>query len=211
MHEYYMFNKPAGCVTARRDERHKTVMDYFPNEKRDVLFPVGRLDRDTEGFLIVTDDGELCFNILSPAHHISKTYFFIATGELTDAETEKIEGGVQIYKNSDFVTAPAKIRVAERLTFRDIARYLPNGERPMSERRAAQPAVSGYITVTEGKKHQVRRMIRHVGCKVVFLKRVKIGELYLDESLSPGEYRSLTEKEIALLKGRYDASCATPC
>ncbi len=200
MPEYYMFNKPTGCITARRDERHKTVMDYFPEEKRDVLFPVGRLDRDTEGFLVVTDDGELCFNILRPEHRIPKTYFFIATGELSEEEKARIESGVRIYKNSDFVTAPARITVTERLTFRDIACFLPNGERPMSERRAAQPAVSGYVTVTEGKKHQVRRMIRHVGCKVISLKRVKIGELMLDKDLGPGEYRPLKREEIDLLK-----------
>ena len=79
---YYMFNKPRGCITACRDERHKTVMDYFPREEREGLFPVGRLDKDTEGFLIITDDGQLSFRVTSPEHEIEKTYVFYARGEL---------------------------------------------------------------------------------------------------------------------------------
>ena len=82
--EYYLLNKPSGCITARRDPRHKTVMDLFPEEKRDLLFPVGRLDRDTEGLLLVTDDGVLCARLLSPENGIEKTYFFYALGTLTE-------------------------------------------------------------------------------------------------------------------------------
>ncbi len=200
MPEYYMFNKPQGCVTARRDPRHKTVMDYFSEEKRDVLFPVGRLDRDTEGFLLVTDDGELCYRLLRPEHHVPKTYYFKATGELSDEEIKLLERGVRIYKNSELVTAPAKIVRLRALTYLDIACHLPERDRRMSERRAAQPAVEGLVSVTEGKKHQVRRMLRHVGCKVVYLKRIKMGEIPLDETLAPGEYRPLTEEELDVLK-----------
>lgn len=200
MPEYYMFNKPCGCVTARRDPRHKTVMDYFPEEKRDVLFPVGRLDRDTEGFLLVTDDGELCYRLLRPEHHVPKTYYFKATGELSDGEIKLLEGGVKIYKNSELVTAPARIVRLRELTYLDIACHLPEKDRRMSERCAAQPAVEGLVTVTEGKKHQVRRMLRHVGCKVVYLKRIKMGEISLDEALASGEYRPLTDVELGILK-----------
>ncbi|MBR2466106.1 MAG: pseudouridine synthase [Clostridia bacterium] len=200
MAEYYMFNKPVGCITARRDERHKTVMDYFPEEKRDVLFPVGRLDGDTEGFLLVTDDGELCYKLLRPEHHIPKTYFFIATGALGDEKIALLEGGVKIYKNSDLITSPAKIEDVRALTYKDIAEHLPEKERRMSERRASLPAVSAFITITEGKKHQVRRMLRHVGCKIVYLKRVKMGELSLDAGLPLGKYRSLTAEELEILR-----------
>ena len=98
MSEYYMFHKPRGCVTARRDERHKTVMDYFPPEKRDVLFPVGRLDKDTEGLLLVTDDGVLCYHLLMPENEVSKTYFFWAQGLLTEEKCREVEGGVKIYQ-----------------------------------------------------------------------------------------------------------------
>lgn len=200
MFEYYMFNKPCGCITARRDERHKTVMDYFPEEKRDVLFPVGRLDGDTEGFLLITDDGELCYKLLRPEHHIPKTYYFIATGSLSDDEVKLLEGGVKIYKNSDLVTSLAKIEHVRSLTYGDIAEYLPERDRRMSERRASLPATSGFVTITEGKKHQVRRMLRHVGCKIVYLKRVKMGDLCLDPELPLGEYRPLTEAELEILK-----------
>lgn len=200
MAEYYMFNKPVGCITARRDERHTTVMDYFPEEKRDTLFPVGRLDKDTEGFLLVTDDGELCFKLLRPEHHIPKTYFFVATGRLSEEEIALLERGVKIYKNKDLVTSPAKIDDVRALTLSDISEYLPEKERRMSERRLAQPACSGTVTITEGKKHQVRRMLRHVGCKIVHLKRVKMGEIPLDPHLTLGKYRALTEEEIKALK-----------
>ncbi len=200
MAEYYMFNKPRGCITARRDERHKTVMDYFPEEKRDVLFPVGRLDGDTEGFLLVTDDGELCYKLLRPEHHIPKTYFFIALGALTDEKIALLEGGIKIYKNSELITSPAKIEDVRTLTYKDITEHLPEKERRMSERRASLPAVSAFVTITEGKKHQVRRMLRHVGCKIVYLKRVKMAELSLDAALPLGEYRALTDAELEILR-----------
>ena len=200
MPEYYMFNKPKGCITARSDPRHKTVMDYFPEEKRDTLFPVGRLDRDTVGFLLVTDDGELCYRLLRPEHHIPKSYYFVATGELTEEKIAKLEGGVKIYKNSDFVTSPAKITEVSALTYADIKEYLPEKDERFIQRRAAMPAASGTVTITEGKKHQVRRMLGHVGCKIIYLKRVKIGDLVLDDALKPGEYRPLTKTEIDILK-----------
>lgn len=199
MAEYYMFNKPRGCITARRDERHKTVMDFFPEEKRDVLFPVGRLDGDTEGFLLVTDDGELCYRLLRPEHHIPKTYYFKATGMLDAEKISLLEGGVRIYKNSEFYTSPAKLYGISHMTYADIKEYLEDAHK-MSERRNLQSAVEGFITITEGKKHQVRRMLRHVGCKVVYLKRTKMGDLSLDSTLPLGSYRPLTDDEIAVLK-----------
>ena len=195
-----MFNKPLGCITARRDERHATVMDYFPEEERSILFPVGRLDKETEGFLLVTDDGDLCFRLLRPEHHIPKSYFFVATGSLSNDEIRLLEDGVKIYKNRDLITSPAKIEDVRALTFADICEYLPEKERRMPERRAAMPACSGIITVTEGKKHQVRRMLRHVGCKIVHLKRIKMGKIPLDPSLPAGKYRPLTDEELEILK-----------
>ena len=200
MSEYYMFHKPRGCVTARRDERHKTVMDYFPLEKRDVLFPVGRLDKDTEGLLLVTDDGALCYRLLMPENEVSKTYFFWAQGLLTEEKCREVEGGVKIYKNRDDTTAPAKITVTGVSTMRAIKDLLCEDDSKVSNRRGDLPVTSGYITITEGKKHQVKRMIRYAGCRVVYLKRMSMGALSLDETLPAGEYRPLTEEELALLQ-----------
>ncbi len=200
MSEYYMFHKPRGCVTARRDERHKTVMDYFPPDKRETLFPVGRLDKDTEGLLLVTDDGALCYRLLMPESEVEKTYFFWAQGILTEEKCTELERGVKIYKNRDDITAPAKITVTGVSTLRDIKDLLSEDDNKVSNRRGDLPVTSGYITITEGKKHQVKRMIRYAGCRVVYLKRMSMGALALDESLAPGEYRPLTEEELALLE-----------
>ena len=202
MSEYYMLHKPRGCVTARRDDRHKTVMDYFPEEKRDILFPVGRLDRDTEGLLLVTDDGALCYDLLMPEKHVTKTYFFWAQGILSEEKIREIEGGVNIYRNCEEPTAPAEITITGQSTMRAIKDLLCEDDSKVSNRRGDLPVTSGIIRITEGKKHQVKRMIRYGGCRVVYLKRLAMGSLALDESLAPGEYRPLTEDEVTALKNR---------
>ena len=194
-----MFHKPGGCITARRDARHKTVMDYFPESARDVLFPIGRLDKDTEGLLLVTDDGVFNYNLLTPEREVPKTYFFQVLGTLTEEEIRNIEQGVKIYKNRDFETSPAKITVEGISTLGEIKEYLSAEDLKLSQRKPTLPVTSGHITITEGKKHQVKRMLRSVGCRVVYLKRMKIGPLSLDEHLQKGEYRSLSCEEIALL------------
>jgi len=194
-----MFHKPGGCITARRDARHKTVMDYFPKETRDVLFPVGRLDKDTEGLLLITDDGVFNYNLLTPERKVPKTYFFRVLGTLTDEEIGNIERGVKIYKNRDFETSPAKIMLEGISTLGEIREYLSAEDLKLSQRKPNLPVTSGYITITEGKKHQVKRMLRSVGCRVVYLKRTKIGSLSLDENLPKGEYRPLSSEEISLL------------
>ena len=196
MSEYYMFNKPRGCITARRDPRNATVMDYFPEEKRDILFPVGRLDKDTEGFILITDDGRLCFDLMNPDNLVPKTYFFWAQGVLTDEKILEVESGVNIYKNNSFHTSPAKITVDKAGKLREIKNFLIGDDIKLSNRRGDIPVVSGYITITEGKKHQVKRMLRYAGCRVVYLKRVSIGDVHLDDSLGSGEYRKMTEDEI---------------
>ncbi len=200
MAEYYMFHKPRGCVTARSDDRHKTVMDYFPEEKRSTLFPVGRLDRDTEGLLIITDDGALTFKLLSPKSHIPKTYFFYAQGIPDPERLEEIKNGVKIYKNRDDITAPANVEITGYSTMREIKSFLSDTEESLANKRGELAVVSGIITITEGKKHQVKRMIRYTGAKVVYLKRLSMGKLKLDENLSLGEYRPLTDKEISILR-----------
>ena len=197
---YYMFNKPTGCVTARRDERHKTVMDYFPECDRDVLFPVGRLDRDTVGFLLVTDDGQLCTRLMRPERHIEKTYFFVAKGEITDENVTRLEGGIDISVRKMAKTQPATLEIIERTTLGEVACYLNDDNRKIALSRPDLPAFIGKLTITEGKKHQVKRMIRHFGAKVVYLRRISLGGVPLDESLPEGSYRELTPDELALLK-----------
>ncbi len=199
MPEYYMFNKPRGYITARRDMRKATVMDFFPDECRDELFPVGRLDRDTEGFLLVTNDGELCFSLMSPDMKVPKTYFFWALGSLDSEKAGVMEGGVEIYENSP-KTAPAKVEILTTSTLGEIKELLSEADKKITNKRASLSVVSGYITITEGKKHQVKRMLGYVGCRVVYLKRVKIGGVMLDGALSPGEYRPLTDNELEEIK-----------
>lgn len=202
MSEYYMFHKPRGCITARRDERHATVMDYFPEESRDVLFPVGRLDKDTEGFLLITDDGELCFELMSPKNEVPKTYFFWALGVLAEEKIREIESGVSIYKGRDFETAPAKIELLKTAKLHEIKELLSEEDAKMSRRRGEMTVTAAYITITEGKKHQVKRMIRYAGCRVLYLKRVQIGGLALDAVLPRGAYRALNSEEVNLIRNR---------
>lgn len=196
MPRYYMFHKPKGAVTARRDARHKTVMDYFPEEDRDILFPVGRLDKDTEGFLIVTDDGAFTYKLLSPESGISKTYFFYALGVPDEEKLAELSRGVSIYKNRTDKTAPAEIEITEHTTLKEISDFIDYDARTLLTRRGELPCVGGFVTITEGKKHQVKRMVRYTGAKVVYLKRVSIGTLPLDPTLPLGEYREMTNEEI---------------
>ena len=195
-----MFNKPKGCVSARRDARHRTVMDYFPEEMRDSFFPVGRLDKDTEGLLVITDDGKLAHDILSPENHIEKTYFFWAMGIPDEKKLEEARRGIRIYKNRDTTTAPAVIILKDRSTMREIRAYLSDSDESLATRRGDFSAVSGIVRITEGKNHQVKRTVRYAEARVVYLRRVAMGELNLDEDLAPGEYRELTDEEISLLK-----------
>lgn len=197
---YYMFNKPRGCITACRDERQKTVMDYFPEGEREGLFPVGRLDKDTEGFLIITDDGKFSFHISEPKEHTEKTYFFYARGELTEEKLKALESGVSIYPEKERLTAPARAEKLHTKPLREIAHLVDEDEiRLKNTRRGDIPVTAGKITITEGKKHQVKRMIKAVGMHIVYLERVAIGAVALDESLKRGEYRPLTASELEAL------------
>ena len=195
-----MMNKERGYLTARVDARSKTVMDSFPPEDKKALFPIGRLDKDTEGLLLITDDGTLFQRLTSPDSKIAKTYYFVAIGEISDEEAAKIESGVKIYANRDFVTSPARVRIESRKTLSDFMEFLSEEDTRLAKRKTTLPAISGTVEITEGKKHQVRRMIGHAGCRVVYLKRIKIGNLPLDESIPLGSFRPLTEDEVMLLK-----------
>lgn len=196
---YYMFNKPKGCITARIDDKHKTVMDYFPEEMKNILHPVGRLDKDTEGFLIITNDGMFNQKLMHPEFHVPKTYYFYALGTLDEEKIIRLHEGVELtgeeklFKAEEVVVdGEGNIKEIEELIkntkFEKAARNPRNGE-----------IVYGQITITEGKKHQVKRMLKSVGCYVVYLKRTKIGSVILDSNLKTGEYRELNSEEIISL------------
>ena len=194
MSRYYMFNKPRGCITARRDDRHSTVMDYFPAEDRFSLHPLGRLDMDTEGLMVVTDDGKLDMKVMNPEGHIAKKYYFWAIGEMDDEKIRRLENGVDI--GYGCLTQPARAEWVSAAKMCDICHMLGDRYRERLMRNPTVPVFDGYLTITEGKKHQVKRMLKAVGCCVVYLKRVSIGNLILDDTLSSGEYRALTDSEL---------------
>ena len=196
--EYYMLYKPAGVVTAVTDRKEKTVMDLLPGVRRSDLSPVGRLDRDTEGLLLITNDGALAHRLLSPKHHVEKVYYVEIEGEVTEEDCLAFREGLDI--GDETLTLPAKLEI------------LPDGDEAAvksaqaddaedCESRSAEPKSRVKVTVTEGRFHQIKRMAKAVGREVLYLKRISMGSLRLDDRLSPGEYRPLTEEEIAVLKG----------
>lgn len=172
---YYMLNKPAGVITASRDARHATVLDLFPEEMRRGLFAVGRLDKDTEGLLIVTDDGALSHALMSPSRHVEKVYEATVEGELLP---------------------DAEVRFEKGLTLKDGTVCLP----ARLERLPGDGAQRVRVILREGKYHQVKRMIAAVGGVVVQLRRVQLGGLELDPALEEGAFRALTDQELTMLQ-----------
>lgn len=178
-YEYFMLNKPQGVISATNDKSDKTVIDLIKDAKRKDLFPVGRLDKDTEGLLLITNDGELSHNLLSPKKHVDKTYFAKVKGHITDEEVLKFKNGLVV--DETFTAKPARLHVLE---FND-----------------ADNTTDIQITIHEGKFHQIKRMFEAVGSEVLYLKRLSMGTLLLDKNLMPGEYRKLSQEEINALKG----------
>ena len=168
---YYMLNKPQGVGSATKDNIDTTVMDLLKGVNTRDMFPVGRLDKDTEGLLIITNDGELSHRLLSPRSHVDKCYLVQLMHSITADDIKSLSKGVDI--GDDTLTLPAKVEAiaADRI----------------------------YLTITEGRYHQVKRMLEAVGNKVVFLKRVSFGPLELDSDLAPGQYRELDDSEIIML------------
>jgi 16S rRNA pseudouridine516 synthase len=196
---YYMFHKPSGCITARKDIAEKTVIDYFQELNNDGLFPVGRLDKDTEGLLFVTNDGEFNHELMYPDKHVDKTYFFWAFGELTKDKIDKLEKGVYL-EGKEVLTKKSKVEVIRQGLFRDLMQEIEGTQyEKVKKNRDILPVVSGYLTISEGRKHQVKRMLKAVGCYVIYLKRIAIGEVILDADLEKGNYRTLTSKELKSL------------
>ncbi|MDR4889294.1 pseudouridine synthase [Fredinandcohnia sp. QZ13] len=173
---YLMLNKPQGVISATEDHLHDTVLDLL--EMEDAVykpFPVGRLDKDTEGLLLLTNDGQLAHQLLSPKKHVPKTYVAIIEGEVTVEDVEAFRNGVIL--DDGYETMPAVLTI------------ISSGLRSEIE-----------VVIEEGKFHQVKRMFEAVGKRVVYLKRMKMGPLPLDETLELGEYRELTDEEVTLLK-----------
>ena len=172
---YYMLHKPAGVISASEDPRETTVVDLITEQKRKDLFPVGRLDRDTEGLLIITNDGEMSHRLLSPRHHVDKIYYARVTGEVTPDDIQAFESGIVLPDGLECL--PAVLRVLGQSEYCDTE-----------------------VTIREGKFHQIKRMFLALGHEVVYLKRLSMGPLALDPDLAPGEYRRLTSEEVSLLK-----------
>lgn len=172
---YLMLNKPAGVISATRDRLHSTVLGLLPAQFQHLdLFPVGRLDKDTEGLLLLTDDGQLAHRLLSPRKHVPKTYLARVQGAVDTADIDRFARGIDL---EDFTTMPAQLKVLE-----------------------SGPESLTQVTIYEGKFHQVKRMFKAVGKEVLFLQRIAMGALSLDPNLKPGAIRELTADELAELR-----------
>ena len=177
-YSYYMMNKPVGVLSSTEDRKQKTVLDLFSECHRKDLFPVGRLDKDAEGLLLIMNDGKLAHTLLSPKNHIEKKYYVEIPASLKDEDLEPLRHGIQY--DTDLVAEPAQVQLL-----------------------SANPDKSAVeIIITEGKFHQIKKMFLALSENYVVtkLKRISMGALRLDESLSPGEYRKLSPGEIETLK-----------
>lgn len=172
---YYLLHKPAGCVSATEDSRDQTVMEYVPRGRKG-LFPVGRLDKDTEGLLLITDNGAMAHELLSPKKHVDKTYYAIVEGRVTEENVKRIAEGVDIGEKKP--TLPAKLEVM----------------------KAEEKQSEIHLTICEGKFHQVKRMMEALGKKVTYLRRISMGPLVLPQDLKPGECRELSAEEVEKLE-----------
>ena len=177
---YLMLHKPQGVVSATKDNHDKTVIDLIHEDFKDKLFPVGRLDKDTEGLLLLTDDGMLAHELLSPKKHVDKVYFAKVAGRFTEEEIKRFREGLDIGNGEKAKEAFLEILKAE------------------------EDQSEVFITITEGKFHQVKRMVKAVGSEVLYLKRLSMGSLRLDENLEIGTYRRLSEEELHKLKEHTD-------
>ena len=171
---YYLLHKPAGVVSATQDKRDRTVLDLLAGEGRSDLFPVGRLDKDAEGLLLITNDGPLAHALLSPGRHVDKEYECHLAHTFDAHQRELLEQGVDIGEKKK--CRPAVVRI-------------------LAEKKIS-------LTITEGRFHQVKRMLHTVGNEVVYLKRIRMDRLQLEDSLEKGAYRRLTDEEVESLRGR---------
>ncbi|MDQ0058418.1 pseudouridine synthase [Paenibacillus harenae] len=178
---YLMLNKPPGVISATEDGRERTVIDLLAPEDR-ILdpFPVGRLDKDTVGLLLLTNDGQLAHELLSPRKHVDKTYLAQVLGDVGEKDREQFTAGVTL--DDGYVTMPSELRIVSK------------------DKRGDDIVSTISLTIKEGKFHQVKRMFESVGKKVIFLKRISMGPLQLDDNLPEGSYRELRDDEVELLR-----------
>ena len=177
--EYYILNKPAGYVSATKDNTAPTVLSLVDSKRKD-LFPVGRLDKDTEGLLLITNDGALSHRLLSPKRHVDKTYYAIVEGIVTTQDILAFEKGLEIGDDDLDIAMPAKLSILETQEQENYSRV--------------------HVTIQEGKFHQVKRMFKTVGKKVTYLRRISFGPIELSDSLQLGKCRPLTQEEIKMLQ-----------
>ena len=192
-----MMNKPKGYLTARSDRTRPTVMELLPPELGH-LHPIGRLDMDTEGLLLLTDDGRLDPLLLRPESHVEKLYFFRAFGRLEEANFARMAAGV-VLEGTGVTSLPARAWPEGYSTIGACEALLPPKKHNHLMKNPGRPVTAGWIALREGRKHQVKLMVKAVGGHVFTLRRVSIGTLRLDPQLPPGGYRALTPDELALL------------
>ena len=172
-HIYIMLNKPQGVISATEDARDQTVIDLLPaNLQHFEPFPVGRLDKDTEGLLLLTNDGQLAHRLTSPRRGIEKTYYAKISGEVTDADVKAFQCGVTL--DDGYVTKPGQLSILKSDNISEIE-----------------------LTITEGKYHQVKRMFLAVNHEVIYLKRIRMGDIELDDQLELGSFRELNDEELS--------------
>lgn len=172
---YIMLNKPQGVISATEDTKDRTVIDLLTDDyKVFTPFPVGRLDKDTEGLLLLTNDGQLAHNLLSPKKHVPKAYLAKVKGRVDDNDIKDFAEGIVL--EDGYRTMPSQLEILERGSISTVK-----------------------VTIHEGKYHQVKRMFKSVGKEVIYLKRLSMGNLKLDESLDTGEFRELTEQELKII------------
>lgn len=176
---YLMLNKPPGYISATEDDIHETVIDLLAEPLQySKPFPVGRLDKDTEGLLLLTNDGKLAHRLLSPKQGIEKEYYAKVRGVVDDKDVNSFQNGVLL--DDGYMTKEAQLHILSQDEISEVK-----------------------VTITEGKFHQVKRMFQAVGKEVVYLKRIRMGEIILDSSLSLGDYRELTNQEMAYCKSLF--------
>ena len=173
---YYILNKPGGYISATEDPNEPTVIDLLSIEDRNKeLFPVGRLDKDTEGLLLLTNDGKMAHDLLSPKKHVDKTYYAKVKGQMVEEDIHIFAQGMTLENGTTY--QPGQLEIISSGEFSEV-----------------------YVTIKEGKFHQVKRMVQFVGKEVVYLKRIQMGQLKLPKDLGLGEYRKLTQEEIDCLR-----------
>ena len=210
-YEYYILNKPAGYVTARKDNINPTVMSLFKSPRKD-LAPVGRLDKDTEGLLLITNDGELTHKLLSPKYHVDKTYYAVLDKQIDDHDIRCLSDGIEIHDDEPFTAMPAVVKCLDNPLSFDSSYYTEQFPFLSEDINLA-----GYndheqfcfvlITIQEGKYHQVKRMFKAVGANVLYLRRISFGKLKIPNDLRTGECKQLLHEDIIPLLHFTDLKC----